>query len=115
MGFGAKDQIDAMIPILTEMGVDVTPVQTLFQKAIYAGQSDVEGQRALEKQAVQAAARLMEQAFREQMAPLREKATRVRINQADVQVKQAKAAADSGRLTEAVLIYRQAQKILKGS
>jgi len=95
--------------------VDVAPVQTLFQRSSNAGRTgNLESQRALEKQALQAAARLMDQAFTAQMAPLRKKATQARIKQAAAQAAQAKVKAEEGRLTDAVQIYRQAQEILKG-
>uniref|UniRef100_UPI001432CB6F hypothetical protein n=1 Tax=Methanocorpusculum sp. GPch4 TaxID=2527877 RepID=UPI001432CB6F len=115
VGFGPKDQIEAGLPILKDMGVDVAPVQTLFQQSSAAGRTgNLESQRALEKQALQAAARLMDQSFTAQMAPLKKKATQARIQQAAAQAEQAKVKAEEGRLTDAVQVYRQALQTLKG-
>jgi len=115
VGLGPKDQIDAALPILSKMGVDVAPVQALFDQSSASGRTgNVESQRALEGQAVQAAAQLMERTFDAQMAPLRKKATEAQVKQAAAQAEQAQAKAREGRLTEALPLYRRALEILQG-
>ncbi len=115
VGLGPKDQIEACLPILSELGVDVTPVQALFEQSSTAGRNgNLESQRALEKQAIQAAARLMDQSFTQKMAPLMKKATPAQVKQATAQAEQAKAKGAEGRLTDAVQVYRQGLETLKG-
>lgn len=115
VGLGSKDQLDAGLPILKEMGLDITPVRVFYRQSINAGRfGKQKDQLDAEKQALQEAARLLEQFFTTQMATLGKTATPDRIKQAEALAEQGKAKAEKGRLTDAIQFYQQAQKILKG-